>query len=107
MALGFIEVIGLSTAMAALDAAAKSADVTLAGFEKVIGAGNMLSVTLNLSGEISAVQAAVEAGLNAGGRVGTVISARVIARPDAELEKMLNKVMHVPQKTLTRKKKKI
>lgn len=42
MALGLIETVGLSTAMTALDAAVKSADVTLAGYDRVIGAGEMV-----------------------------------------------------------------
>lgn len=92
MALGLIEVIGLSAAIAALDAAAKSAEVTLAGYDKVIGVGGMISITLNLLGEVAAVQAAVEAGREAGCRVGTVVSAHVIPRPDTELNKIIHKM---------------
>ena len=85
MALGLIEALGLSTAMVALDAATKAADVTLTKHEKVIGAGKMISVTLHLVGEVAAVQAAVEAGHVAGSRVGTILSTHVIPRPDEQL----------------------
>ncbi len=88
MALGLIEVIGLSTAMVALDAAAKAAEVRLVACDKVIGVGKMISITLNIEGEVAAVQAAVEAGREAGGRVGTVVSTHVIPRPDGELSKV-------------------
>lgn len=91
MALGLIEVIGLSTAMVALDAAVKSADVTLLGYERVIGVAKQISITLNLSGDVAAVQAAVEAGRLAGEHVGNVISTRVIASPHKDVEKMIGK----------------
>ena len=38
-ALGLIEAQGLTTAVTALDAASKAADITLIGIEKVIGVG--------------------------------------------------------------------
>jgi len=85
MALGLIEVLGLSTAMVALDAAAKCAEVTLTGQDRVIGVGGMISVTLRLEGDVAAVQAAVAAGRSAGARVGTVVSTHVIPRPDEQL----------------------
>ncbi len=91
MALGLIETIGLSTAMVALDAATKSADVELVGYDKVIGVGKMISITLNLSGEVADVQAAVEAGQRAGSAVGTVVAAHVIARPHEEVDKVIGK----------------
>ena len=91
MALGLIETIGLSTAMVALDAATKSADVTLMGYDRVIGVDKMISVTLNLSGDVAAVQAAVEAGQAAGERVGRVGSARVIASPHEEVDKIISR----------------
>lgn len=91
MALGLIEAIGLSTAMVALDAATKSADVTLVGYDRVIGVGKMLSITLNLEGGVAAVQAAVDAGRLAGSRVGTVVSAHVIPRPHEEVDKVISK----------------
>ena len=91
MALGLIEAIGLSTAMAALDAATKSADVVLTGYDRVIGVGKMISITLNLSGDVAAVQAAVEAGQAAGERVSRVVSARVIASPHEDVDKIIGR----------------
>ena len=91
MALGLIEAVGLSTAMAALDAATKCADVTLTGYDRVIGVGKQISITLNLSGDVAAVQAAVEAGKAAGERVGTIISTRVIASPHEDVNKVIAK----------------
>lgn len=91
MALGLIEVIGLSTAMTALDAAVKSADVTLLGYDRVIGVATQISITLNVGGDVAAVQAAVAAGRQAGERVGQVISTRVIASPHEDVERMIGK----------------
>ncbi|MEL7609618.1 MAG: BMC domain-containing protein [Bacillota bacterium] len=91
MALGLIETIGLATAMAALDAATKCADVTLVGCDRVIGVDKAISITLNLSGTVADVQAAVEAGREAGNRVGRVVSAHVIPRPHEELDKVIAK----------------
>ncbi|MDR1378792.1 MAG: BMC domain-containing protein [Synergistaceae bacterium] len=91
MALGLIEAIGLSTAMVALDAATKSADVTLIGCDRVIGVDKMISITLNLTGDVAAVQSAVEAGEVAGNRVGRVVGSHVIASPHGELDKIINK----------------
>lgn len=90
-ALGMIEAVGLSTAMVALDAAVKCADVTVLGTEKVIGVGKMISITLHLAGDVAAVQAAVDAGREAGNRVGTVVASRVIARPHEELVTVLSR----------------
>lgn len=87
-ALGLIEVLGLTTAMTALDAALKAADVTFLGSEKVIGVGKAISLTLRVEGEVAAVQAAVDAATAAAKNVGTVFSAKVIARPDHELAEL-------------------
>lgn len=89
LALGIIECLGLSTAIEALDAAAKSADVKLVGYDKVIGVEGAVGVSIQIGGEVAAVKAAVEAGLNAGNRVGRVISAHVIPRPHEELDPLL------------------
>ena len=91
MALGLIEVVGLTTAMAALDAAVKSADVVLAGYEPVIGVEKAMGITLHLTGDVAAVQAAVEAGQIAGRRVGRVVCARVIASPHQDLDKIIGR----------------
>lgn len=88
-ALGLIEALGLSTAVTALDAASKAADVTLVGFEKIIGVGKAVGVNIQIAGEVAAVKAAVDAGVAAGNRVGTIFSSHVIPRPHEEIEKLL------------------
>lgn len=90
-ALGLIEAQGLTTAVTALDAASKAADIILVGVEKVIGLEKGVGVTINIAGEVAAVQAAVEAALIAGNRVGRVISSHVIPRPHDEIDKLIEK----------------
>lgn len=88
-ALGLIESIGLTTAITALDAASKAADVRLAGFDKVIGVSKKVSVTIQIAGEVAAVRAAVDAGVAAAERVGEVVASHVIPRPHEEVDKLL------------------
>ena len=88
-ALGLIEAIGLTTAITALDAASKAADVSLAGFDKVIGVSKKVSVTIQIAGEVAAVNAAEEAGVEAAERVGEVVASHVIPRPHEEVDKLL------------------
>ncbi|WP_425448781.1 BMC domain-containing protein [Dethiothermospora halolimnae] len=88
-ALGLIESVGLTTAITALDAASKAADVELVGYEKVIGVGKIVSVTIQLGGEVAAVKAAVEAGVQAANRVGNVVSSHVIPRPHEEVDNLI------------------
>jgi ethanolamine utilization protein EutM len=90
-ALGIIDAKGLTTAVAALDAASKAADVTLVGVERVIGGPNAMSVSIHIAGEVAAVKAAVDAGVLAGNRVGTIIASHVIPRPHDELDKLIDK----------------
>ena len=85
---GLIEVLGLTAAMTALDAAIKAADVTFLGRKKVVGVGKAFGLALRFEGECAAVQAAVDAAAAAVRNIGTVFSARVIARPDAELSEL-------------------
>ena len=89
-ALGMIEVIGLTTAMSALDAACKAADVRLVGFDKVIGVNKAVSITIHIGGEVAAVRAGVDAGVDSASRVGTVVSSHVIPRPHEEIDKLMN-----------------
>lgn len=77
-ALGLIETRGLIAAIEAADAMTKAADVRLVNKEVTIGA----LVTVQVVGEVAAVQAAVEAGRRAAERVGEVVSVHVIPRPD-------------------------
>ena len=91
MALGLIEALGLTTAVAALDAASKAADITLIGTEKIIGVGGMVGVNIQIAGEVAAVKAAVDAGVEAANRVGIVQSSHVIPRPHDEVDKLIEK----------------
>ncbi len=89
VALGLIETIGLAPAAAALDAAIKTADVECVAVEKVIGVEQVVSVTINLTGQVAAVKAAVESGVEAAGAVGTVVSSHVLPRPHDDVGKLV------------------
>ncbi|TCO75265.1 BMC domain-containing protein [Marinisporobacter balticus] len=89
-ALGLIETLGLATAVTALDGACKTAEVRLVGYEKVIGAGKAVSVTIHIAGDVAAVKAAVEAGVMAAEKVGTVLAHSVIPRPHEEVQTLIN-----------------
>lgn len=82
--IGMIECKGLVTLMEASDAALKSADVVMTGYEK-IGSG---LVTGFFTGDVAAVKAAVEAGADAAGAVGEVVAVQVIPRPHDDLSKL-------------------
>lgn len=88
-ALGLIEALGLTTAVAALDAASKAADVTLVGVEKIIGVGKAVGVNIQIAGEVAAVKAAVDAGVIAGNKVGTIFASHVIPRPHDEVDALI------------------
>ncbi|MEJ6732345.1 MAG: BMC domain-containing protein [Opitutaceae bacterium] len=83
-AIGMIETKGLISLIEASDAALKSADVKMNGWEK-IGSG---LVTGFFSGDVAAVKAAVEAGAEAASQVGEVVSVQVIPRPHNDLSKL-------------------
>ncbi|MGE9292641.1 BMC domain-containing protein [Ruficoccus sp. ZRK36] len=83
-AIGMIETKGLISLLEATDAALKSADVTLAGWEK-IGSG---IVTGFFHGDVAAVKAAVDAGAEAASAVGQVVGVQVIPRPHDDLSKL-------------------
>ena len=85
-AIGMIECKGFVCLMEASDAALKSADVTLTGWEK-IGSG---LVTAFFTGDVAAVKAAVEAGADAAGAIGEVVAVQVIPRPHDDLSKLGN-----------------
>jgi len=93
-ALGLIECFGLVAMIEAADAAVKSANVTLVGWEK-IDAG---LVTVIVRGEVAAVKAAVDAGAAAGRRVGQVVSTHVIPRPHSEVDDAIP-VLHTGKTT--------
>ena len=83
-AIGMIECKGFVCLMEASDAALKSADVTLTGWEK-IGCG---LVTAFFTGDVAAVKAAVEAGADAASSMGEVVAVQVIPRPHDDLSKL-------------------
>ncbi len=72
-----IETKGLCALLEASDAALKSANVTLVGWEKV-GSG---FVTAFFRGDVAAVKAATDSGAAAAAQVGQVVSVQVIPRP--------------------------
>lgn len=87
-AYGFIEMMGLASAVVAVDTALKAANVELEGLEAAKGGGWH---TLKLTGEVSAVKAAVSAILAERSLQGKVRSHTVIPRPSQGLETLLEK----------------
>ena len=85
-ALGMIEAVGLPVAITAADAAVKSANVKLVGYELAKGSGMVL---IKVVGDVGAVKAAVEAGSAAAARVGRIVATHVIPRPHQELDCVL------------------
>lgn len=85
-ALGLIETVGLAAAVEAADAAVKSANVTLLGYELTKGGG---MVTVKIEGDVGAVKAAVEAGSAAAEKVNKVFSKHIIPRPHDEVDKVI------------------
>ncbi|MFT8209580.1 MAG: BMC domain-containing protein [Symbiopectobacterium sp.] len=77
--LGLIETVGLTVVVEAADAAVKSANVNLVGYELTEGGG---MVTVKLEGEVGAVNAAIVAA----GKVGQVYAHKVIARTAEGIE---------------------
>lgn len=84
-ALGLIEVYGLVTAIEALDAAVKAANVTLIGVTQVKGG----LVCVQVTGDVGATRAAIDAAAAAAAKVGKVISVHVIPRPADSIADML------------------
>ncbi|MCW2475207.1 BMC domain-containing protein [Candidatus Symbiopectobacterium sp. NZEC151] len=81
--LGLIETVGLAAAVEAADAAVKSANVNLVGYELTKGGG---MVTVKLEGEVGAVNAAIAAASVAAAKVGQVYAHKVIARTAEGIE---------------------
>src|SRR5713101_4217685 len=92
-ALGMIECRGLVAMIEAADAAVKSANVVLVGWEK-IDAG---LVTAIVRGEVGAVKSAVESGA-AAGRLGEVVATHVIPRPHSDVDTAIP-VLHTGETT--------
>lgn len=84
--LGLIETKGLAVGIEAADAAMKSANVELLGYELSKGGG---WVTIKLQGDVGAVKAAIDAAKSVAMRANGYVSARVIPRPSEALRSML------------------
>lgn len=84
--LGLIETQGLAGGIEAADAAVKSANVELIGYELTRGGG---WTTVKIQGDVGAVKAAVDAAKIAAGKVCRVVSTKVIARPAQALDRMV------------------
>lgn len=85
-ALGLIETIGLTAAIEACDAALKSANITLIGYELTRGGG---MVTVKIEGDVGAVKAAIEAAEAAASKVNKVYTSFVIPRPIEGIKRMI------------------
>lgn len=83
-ALGIIETKGLTSLIEAADAAVKSADIKMTGWD-TIGSGLVCGF---FTGNVAAVKAGVDAGAAAAAQVGEVNSVLVIPRPHEDLAKM-------------------
>jgi microcompartment protein CcmL/EutN len=84
--LGLIETFGLLPAVEAADAAVKSANVELVGYEFAKGSG---MTVVKVEGDVGAVKAAIAAASMAASKVGKVAATRVIPRPATGLEVMV------------------
>nr|WP_321459200.1 BMC domain-containing protein [uncultured Cohaesibacter sp.] len=84
--LGLIETTGLTAAIEAADAAVKSANVELVGYELAKGGG---MTVVKLYGEVGAVNAAIAAASAAAAKINTVVSTKVIARPADGIKSMV------------------
>ena len=80
-ALGMIETKGLIATIAATDAMAKAANITVAGQVQI---GNAF-VTTFVRGDVGSVRAAVDAGAQAASANGELVSAHVIPRPERDV----------------------
>ncbi len=84
-ALGMIETKGLVGAIEAVDAMAKSANIVLAGMDRVGGG----YVSVFVRGEVGAVKTALDAGTTTAKKVGEVVSVHIIAKPHEFTESVL------------------
>ncbi len=82
-AVGLVEIKGLASAVTIADVMVKVAAVTLMGIERARGFGWM---TIEVSGDVAAVQAAVDAAKAKAKEHEALISALVIPRPAKNLE---------------------
>jgi microcompartment protein CcmL/EutN len=85
-ALGIIETVGLAAGIQAADAAVKSANVRLIGYELTKGDG---MATIKIEGDVGAVKAAIDAARMSASLVSKVHGYRVIPRPSDGLEMLI------------------
>ncbi|WP_284693926.1 BMC domain-containing protein [Paraclostridium ghonii] len=90
-ALGLVETIGYVAAIEALDVCLKSASVEVVGIQKV-GQG---IVTIEVTGDVGAVQSAVEAAKYAVDKVGVLRSTHVIPRLHGDVHNALFKKEYI------------
>ena len=88
-ALGLIETVGFTGAVAASDAMLKTANVSLQGKENVLNG----YVAVWVRGDVGAVVAATDAGAAAARRVGELVSVHVIPMPFADVDEMIGKMI--------------
>jgi microcompartment protein CcmL/EutN len=85
-AMGFIESLGLASAVTAADAALKAANVELIGRENSRGSG---LITIKIIGDVGAVKAAIDVAKAVSSQVARVWSVDVIPRPSEGLGSVL------------------
>ena len=85
--IGVLETRGFTPLIEGADAALKSANVDLVGWQKV-GSGYLSFV---IEGEVAAVRSAIEAARTAASNVGEVISELIIPKPVKELNTTFKK----------------
>ncbi|MBU9714220.1 BMC domain-containing protein [Evansella tamaricis] len=83
--LGIIEVIGMVSAIACVDAMVKTAFVDVYNIERT-GSG---MITIMIEGDLASVQAALEVGADVAQSKGELVAVRAIARPYDGLEKLI------------------
>jgi microcompartment protein CcmL/EutN len=94
-AVGFIETFGLTAAIEAADAAVKSADVRMIGYELTKGGG---MVTVKIAGDVGAVRSAIDAAKTSAAKVSGVLSVNIIPRPAESTESVIRTFETIPFK---------
>ena len=81
MALGILEVRGITASIEAADAMAKTANITMLGTQKI---GNAL-IYIAVGGDVSGVKMAIAAGAQIAAALGEVYASTVLPRPSQEV----------------------
>ncbi|SMC22040.1 ethanolamine utilization protein EutK [Desulfacinum hydrothermale DSM 13146] len=84
--LGFVETIGLVTAVEVADAMSKAASVSI----RMVANADAGLISVVCEGDLASCMAAVDAGKAAGGALGQVVATNLIARPDNSLDGYLS-----------------